>query len=63
MRGYIILSLVGLAVVGAFDAYKYDGRHSRAAWAQTNGSVRYMVHEMQPMVHRAMSGRLLTGQW
>ena len=56
MRGFIILAIICLSVLWAFDAYEYDGRYSHAAWQQTAAEGRYFSDQVQRLIDRALSG-------
>ncbi|MGA8324251.1 MAG: hypothetical protein WB774_26325 [Xanthobacteraceae bacterium] len=40
MRDYVILTVVVLGALWAFDRYKFDGRHTADMWQQTTDAGR-----------------------
>ncbi len=59
MRDYLILTVVAIGALWAFDAYKFDGRYSQAAWQQTIDDGRAFTDVMQRAVDGAISGKCL----
>jgi hypothetical protein len=57
MRDYVIITVVVLGALYAFDAYKFDGRHTADIWQQTTDAGRDFSRAVQDALDRAMSGR------
>jgi|HubBroStandDraft_2_1064218.scaffolds.fasta_scaffold06724_4 hypothetical protein len=57
MRGYVILTVVILGALWAFDLYKFEGRYTADIWRQTTDVGRGFSRAVQDAVDRAMSGR------
>jgi hypothetical protein len=56
MRYYVILTIITISVLWAFDAYQYKGRYRAAFWQETNDLGRNFSHEVQRLLDKAMSG-------
>jgi hypothetical protein len=56
VRSLLILTVLCLSVVCAFDIYKFGGRYTQAAWQHTVDEGRYFIDAMQRQIDRAMSG-------
>jgi hypothetical protein len=57
MRGYVILTVVILGALWAFDLYKFEGRYTADIWRQKTDVGRGFSRAVQDAVDRAMSGR------
>jgi hypothetical protein len=57
MRDYMILTVVVLGALWAFDLYKFDGRYTADIWQQTTDAGRDFSRAVHDAVDRAMSGR------
>lgn len=56
MRYYVILTIISISVLWAFDAYQYKGRYRAAFWQETSDLGRNYSHEVQRLLDKAMSG-------
>jgi hypothetical protein len=57
MRDYVILTVVILGALWAFDLYEFEGRYTADIWQQTTDVRRDFSRVVQDAVDRAMSGR------
>ena len=61
MRDYLILTVVILGALWAFDRYKFEGHYTADVWQQTTNAGRDFSRTVQDAVDRAMSGRRSPG--